>query len=110
MMLRAFVRRAADVPAADTGRLNMDLYPFARRERAEHAFGGRRTADVPGANEEDVHGPKIADSAMRLKIRPATLRDAPALVAFNSAMALETEGKVLLPRIIGAGVRGLLRR
>ena len=47
---------------------------------------------------------------MALKIRRATRRDAPALIAFNSAMALETEGKVLLPRVIGAGVRGLLRR
>jgi len=46
----------------------------------------------------------------RLKIRRATLRDAPALVAFNSAMALETERKVLLPSVIRAGVRGLLRR
>ncbi|HET7672271.1 MAG TPA: GNAT family N-acetyltransferase [Burkholderiales bacterium] len=47
---------------------------------------------------------------MALKTRRATRRDAPALIAFNSAMALETEGKVLLPRVIGAGVRGLLRR
>jgi ribosomal protein S18 acetylase RimI-like enzyme len=47
---------------------------------------------------------------MRLKIRRARLRDAPALVAFNSALALETEAKVLLPKVIGAGVRGLLRR
>lgn len=48
--------------------------------------------------------------AAQLKIRRATLRDAPTLVAFNSAMALETERKVLLPKVIGAGVRGLLRR
>lgn len=48
--------------------------------------------------------------AAQLKIRRATLRDAPALVAFNGAMALETERKVLLPKVIGAGVRGLLRR
>src|SRR5204862_5617497 len=48
--------------------------------------------------------------ALRLKIRRAALRDAPALVAFNSAMALETERKVLMPRVIGAGVRELLRR
>ena len=47
---------------------------------------------------------------MRVKIRRARLRDAPALVAFNSAMALETERKVLLPRVIRAGVRRLLRR
>ena len=46
----------------------------------------------------------------RLKIRGATRRDAAALIAFNSAMALETERKVLMPQVIGAGVRGLLRR
>jgi ribosomal protein S18 acetylase RimI-like enzyme len=46
----------------------------------------------------------------RLHIRRATRRDAPALIAFNSAMALETERKALLPGVIGAGVRGLLRR
>jgi len=47
---------------------------------------------------------------MRLKIPRASLHDARVLVAFNSAMALETEGKALLPTVIGAGVRGLLRR
>ena len=45
-----------------------------------------------------------------IKIRRAQRRDAPALIAFNRAMALETEQKLLLPRVIGAGVRGLLRR
>ena len=45
-----------------------------------------------------------------MKIRRATARDARALIAFNCAMALETERKLLLPRVIGAGVRGLLRR
>ena len=45
-----------------------------------------------------------------MKIRRAAWRDAKVLVAFNAAMALETERKVLLPRVIGAGVRGLLRR
>lgn len=44
-----------------------------------------------------------------LNIRRATARDAAALIAFNSAMALETEGKVLMPQVIGAGVRHLLR-
>ena len=47
---------------------------------------------------------------MRPKIRRAVSRDAPVLVAFNRAMALETEGKVLLPQVVRAGVRGLLRR
>lgn len=45
----------------------------------------------------------------RLRIRRATRRDAAALAAFNSAMALETEGKLLMPHVIGAGVRHLLR-
>ena len=47
---------------------------------------------------------------MDLKIRRGNSGDAPALVAFNSAMALETEGKRLLPHVIRAGVRALLRR
>lgn len=41
-------------------------------------------------------------------IRLATPADAAVLVEFNAAMALETEGKSLLPEVIGAGVRGLL--
>jgi ribosomal protein S18 acetylase RimI-like enzyme len=45
-----------------------------------------------------------------MRIRLARRRDAPTLVAFNRAMALETERKVLLPEVIGAGVRGLLAR
>lgn len=46
----------------------------------------------------------------KLNIRRASRRDARTLAAFNSAMALETEGKILLRKVIGAGVRGLLRR
>jgi ribosomal protein S18 acetylase RimI-like enzyme len=46
----------------------------------------------------------------KLNIRRATRRDARTLVAFNSAMAFETERKLLRPQVIGAGVRGLLRR
>src|SRR5437868_10857989 len=45
-----------------------------------------------------------------LKIRRATARDADALIAFNRAMALETERKDLWAHVIGAGVRNLLRR
>src|SRR2546422_10745966 len=48
--------------------------------------------------------------ASPIKIRRAARRDATALIDFNSAMALETEQKLLMPRVIGAGVRGLLRR
>lgn len=43
-----------------------------------------------------------------MRIRLATSADATVLVEFNAAMALETEGKNLLPEVIGAGVRGLL--
>ena len=43
-----------------------------------------------------------------LTIRKAEARDADAIARFNSAMALETEGKVLLPERIGPGVRRLL--
>jgi ribosomal protein S18 acetylase RimI-like enzyme len=42
--------------------------------------------------------------------RLATAGDAAVLVEFNAAMALETEGKHLLPEVIGAGVRSLLGR
>src|SRR5919204_1727741 len=45
-----------------------------------------------------------------MRIRLARRRDAPVLVAFNRAMALETEAKVLFPAVIGAGVRRLLAR
>lgn len=36
------------------------------------------------------------------------MRDAEAIAAFNAAMALETEGKELLPEVIAAGVKGLI--
>src|SRR3954452_13972052 len=45
---------------------------------------------------------------LRLKIRRASRSDARTLAEFNAAMALETEGKVLMPKVIGAGVRALL--
>ena len=43
-----------------------------------------------------------------MRIRLATPADAGALIEFNAAMALETEGKELLPDVIGAGVHSLL--
>jgi len=43
-----------------------------------------------------------------MRIRLATPADAGVLIEFNAAMALETEGKELLPDVIGAGVRSLL--
>lgn len=45
-----------------------------------------------------------------MQIRLATADDAEVLVEFNAAMALETEGKELLPEVIGAGVRSLLQK
>jgi len=41
-------------------------------------------------------------------VRKATLADAPVIAQFNRAMARETEGKGLLPHVIGAGVQRLL--
>jgi ribosomal protein S18 acetylase RimI-like enzyme len=43
-----------------------------------------------------------------LTIRRAEARDADAIAAFNRAMALETEGKALIPELVAAGVRRLL--
>ncbi len=43
-----------------------------------------------------------------LNIRKAELRDADAIARFNSAMALETEGKALLPERVNPGVLRLL--
>ena len=45
---------------------------------------------------------------MNLAIRHAQREDAEVLVEFNRAMAQETEGKDLLPEVIGAGVHALL--
>jgi GNAT superfamily N-acetyltransferase len=41
-------------------------------------------------------------------IRKARAEDADAIAQFNSAMALETEDRELLPEVIGAGVRRML--
>jgi GNAT superfamily N-acetyltransferase len=46
--------------------------------------------------------------AASLLIRAARDDDAETLAAFNAAMALETEGKRLLPQVVLAGVRRLL--
>jgi len=43
-----------------------------------------------------------------LLIRKAEPRDADHIAAFNQAMAWETEGRTLIPALIGAGVRRLL--
>ncbi|MBC7603635.1 MAG: GNAT family N-acetyltransferase [Ramlibacter sp.] len=40
--------------------------------------------------------------------RKAQARDADTVAHFNAAMALETEHKVLMPEVIGAGVRQLM--
>jgi GNAT superfamily N-acetyltransferase len=44
----------------------------------------------------------------QLSIRKGGLADADAISRFNQAMALETEGKVLIPARVDAGVRRLL--
>lgn len=45
-----------------------------------------------------------------IMIRKAETGDAPVIAGFNRAMALETEGKKLLPDIAERGVAGLLSR
>jgi len=44
-----------------------------------------------------------------MQIRFATIADLPSLVAFNQAMALETENKQLDQRILSSGVEAVLR-
>jgi ribosomal protein S18 acetylase RimI-like enzyme len=46
--------------------------------------------------------------ALELSFRRGETRDADTIAAFNAAMALETEGKELIPEVIGAGVRRLI--
>jgi ribosomal protein S18 acetylase RimI-like enzyme len=43
-----------------------------------------------------------------IAVRPARADEADTLADFNIAMALETEGRRLLPEVVGAGVRRLL--
>jgi len=43
-----------------------------------------------------------------LLLRHGEMRDADAIAAYNAAMAFETEGKELIPEVIGAGVRRLI--
>lgn len=45
---------------------------------------------------------------MDLTLRRGELRDADTIARFNSQMAFETEGKALIPEVIGAGVRRLM--
>jgi GNAT superfamily N-acetyltransferase len=47
-------------------------------------------------------------AASGLAIRRAGAADAPAISRFNQAMALETEGKALIPELVDAGVRRLI--
>jgi GNAT superfamily N-acetyltransferase len=46
--------------------------------------------------------------AVRIVLRKGEARDADTIAAFNSAMALATEGKALIPEVILAGVRRLI--
>ena len=50
----------------------------------------------------------MAESNSPVSIRRASGADADFIAGANAAMALETEGKRLLPEVIGAGVRRLL--
>ena len=46
----------------------------------------------------------MAQSNTRVVVRAATVADVDAIVAFNAAMAMETESKTLPPEILRAGV------
>ncbi|GAB3647563.1 GNAT family N-acetyltransferase [Ramlibacter alkalitolerans] len=50
----------------------------------------------------------MSASPAPLQIRRAQAGDADVIAAFNCAMAQETEGKRLLPEVVGRGVRRLL--
>jgi GNAT superfamily N-acetyltransferase len=50
----------------------------------------------------------MSDSPAPLQIRRAVAADADTIAGFNIAMAEETEGKRLLPQVVGRGVRRLL--
>jgi len=51
----------------------------------------------------------MAANTPEILIRPARISDADDLAAFNSAMALETENRILPPEIISAGIRNFLQ-
>ena len=46
----------------------------------------------------------MVQTETRVAVRPATRADIDAIVAFNAAMAIETESKTLPPDILRAGV------
>ena len=71
---RALVRRAADVPAAGAGRVELDLLLETRlaHERAHHALGRRRAADVAEADEQ--HADRLALGARASPRRRARAR------------------------------------
>lgn len=49
----------------------------------------------------------MAQSNTRVVVRAATVADVHAIVAFNAAMAIETESKTLPPEILRAGVNAV---
>jgi len=49
----------------------------------------------------------MAQSNTRVVVRAATVADVDAIVAFNAAMAMETESKTLPPEILRAGVKAV---
>src|SRR5437764_9725335 len=51
---------------------------------------------------------RTMSSVAPIAIRRAHTEDAVVLAEFNSAMALETEHRQLIPEVIGAGVRRML--
>src|SRR6185436_1569492 len=82
----------------------------ARRLRPRlRAHRGLRDRAIQRARRHPLP-PHARQRALLMRIRLARPGDTQAIVDFNAAMALETEGKRLFPEVIGAGVRSLLRR
>jgi GNAT superfamily N-acetyltransferase len=68
-----------------------------------------RIANPPwGGYDDGMSNRGPSDGATPIVVRPARAADALVIVAFNQAMAVETEHKVLPDALIGPGVRAAL--
>jgi GNAT superfamily N-acetyltransferase len=72
------------------------------------AVVARVAAGLHYSGSLSLQGTPMAPPDESVSIRKAQARDADAIAAFNRAMALETEGKALIPELVAAGVRRLL--
>src|SRR5262249_55557386 len=71
------------------------------------AYGGVRHRPRQCARRDSLSA-HARQRQVLMRIRLASGQDADALIEFNSAMALATEQRELLPEVISAGVRSML--